>query len=180
MPCCILCTTCMPHCTLSGTHKCNIACCAQCKCHVAPYQLIGCPCNFVGLQVQVGHCTGPGTLCNVQQQHRHDSLCLQTHTFGDPLLFRVTDSDTLADIKPRIQKLLGITDQDFAKWKFAINQSLRPPDYLTDEDNIATRFTKPTTHYISGTDQQFLGLEHVDAHPHRHRHHTNRYCFAGM
>lgn len=116
--------------------------------------------------------------CDVQQQRTHDSLCLQTQTFGDPLLFRVTDSDTLADVKPRIQKLLGITDQDFAKWKFAINQSLRPPDYLTDEDNIATRFTKPTNHYMSGTDHQFLGLEHVDAHPHRHRHHTNRYCFT--
>ena len=100
---------------------------------------------------------------------------LQVHNFGDPVLFRISDAETLADIKPRIQSTLGIADQEFAKWKFAINCSLRPPDYLADEDNIAAKFTKTSSSVNLGHDHQYLGLEHVDAHPHRHRHHNNRY-----
>lgn len=102
-------------------------------------------------------------------------LCLlQVHNFGDPFLLRITDTDTLADIRPQIQQKLGIADEEFAKWKFAVIANLRPPDYLSDEDNIASKFVKSTNSYSSGQDGMYLGLEHTDAHPHRHRHHNNR------
>ena len=101
-------------------------------------------------------------------------MILQVHTFGDPVLFRISDAEALADIKPRIQRTLGIADEEFAKWKFSINFSLRPPEYLADEDNIAAKFSKASNNYNSGHDHTYLGLEHTDAHPHRHRHHNNR------
>ncbi len=81
------------------------------------------------------------------------------NNFGDPFLLRVTDTDTLADIRPRIQQKLGIADEEFAKWKFAA-------------------IAKSTSTYSSGQDSMYLGLEHNDAHPHRHRHHNNRYATA--
>lgn len=90
-------------------------------------------------------------------------------------MFRISDTETLADIKPRIQRTLGVSDEEFAKWKFSINFSLRPPDYLEDADNIAAKIRNAPNLYNSNHDQQYLGLEHTDAHPHRHRHHTSRY-----
>lgn len=104
----------------------------------------------------------------------NEYLMLQVHFFGDPFLLRVADTDTLADVRPQIQQKLGIADDEFAKWKFAACASLRPPDYLSDDDNVASKFVKSTNTYSSGHDSMCLGLEHTDAHPHRHRHHNNR------
>ncbi|KAL3154338.1 hypothetical protein ABBQ32_013820 [Trebouxia sp. C0010 RCD-2024] len=98
----------------------------------------------------------------------------QVHNFGDPFLFRVSDTETLADIRPRIQKKLGIADEEFAKWKFAVICSLRPPDYLQDDDVIASKFLRSGNQYNAAPDSMYLGLEHIDTLPHRHRHHTNR------
>ncbi|KAA6424444.1 MAG: hypothetical protein FRX49_05656 [Trebouxia sp. A1-2] len=112
-----------------------------------------------------------------QLMHVYHFTCDQqshVNNFGDPFLLRVTDTDTLADIRPRIQQKLGIADEEFAKWKFAAIASLRPPDYLNDDDSIASKFVKSTSTYSSGQDSIYLGLEHTDAHPHRHRHHNNR------
>ena len=102
------------------------------------------------------------------------SVAVQVHNFGDPFLFRVTDSETLADIRPRIQNKLGVADEEFAKWKFAVICSLRPPDYLQDDDVVAAKFVKSNSNYNSAPDSMYLGLEHIDTQPHRHRHHTNR------
>lgn len=99
---------------------------------------------------------------------------VQVHNFGDPFLFRVSDTETLADIRPRIQKKLGIADEEFAKWKFAVICSLRPPDYLQDDDVIASKFLRSGNQYNAAPDSMYLGLEHIDTLPHRHRHHTNR------
>lgn len=105
----------------------------------------------------------------------------QVHNFGDPFLFRVSETETLADIRPQIQRKLGVADEEFAKWKFAVFCNLRPPDYLQDEDVVASKFIRSNTNYNAAPDSMYLGLEHIDAMPHRHRHHTNRYaCFASM
>ena len=105
----------------------------------------------------------------------------QVHNFGDPFLFRVSDTETLADIRPRIQSKLGVADEEFAKWKFAVFCNLRPPEYLQDDDVVASKFIRSNTNYNAVPDSMYLGLEHTDAMPHRHRHHTNRYaCFAGV
>ena len=104
----------------------------------------------------------------------------QAHNFGDPFLFRVSDSETLAELRPRLQSKLGVPDEEFAKWKFAVFCNLRPPDYLQDDDVVASKFVKSNTSYNSPPDSMYLGLEHIDTLPHRHRHHTNRCALLGM
>ena len=105
----------------------------------------------------------------------HLLLWSQVHNFGDPFLLRVSEADTLADIRPRIQHMLGIADEEFAKWKFAAFFNFRPPDYLKDEDRVVAKLGKTSNMYSSGQESMYLGLEHTDAHPHRNRHHNNRY-----
>ena len=51
---------------------------------------------------------------------------LQPQTFGDPLFMRISDGETLSEFKPRVQALLGVSDDEFARWKFCFNTSLRP------------------------------------------------------
>lgn len=94
--------------------------------------------------------------------------------FGDPFLFRVSETETLADVQPRIQRKLGVADKEFAKWKFAVMCNLRPPDYIQDDDVIASKFLRSNNNYNAAPDSLYLGLEHIDTQPHRHRHHTNR------
>ena len=108
------------------------------------------------------------------------TLALQVQNFGDPFLFRVSDTDTLADMRPRIQSKLGVSDEELAKWKFAVMCNLRPPDYLQDDDVIATKFVRSNNNYNAAPDSLYLGLEHTDTQPHRHRHHTNRYALVGV
>lgn len=98
----------------------------------------------------------------------------QGNTFGDPFLFRISETETLADVRPRIQQKLGIADADFVKWKFAVCFNLRPPEYLNDDDVLAARFVRSNNAYNPNQDSTYLGLEHTDMHPHRHRHHNNR------
>ena len=53
-------------------------------------------------------------------------VVLQPQTFGDPLFMRISDGETLSEFKPRVQALLGVSDDEFARWKFCFNTSLRP------------------------------------------------------
>ncbi|KAG2434916.1 hypothetical protein HYH02_012114 [Chlamydomonas schloesseri] len=53
--------------------------------------------------------------------------------FGDPLLIRVTDSDTLGKICARLQPLLGVTAEEMARWR-AIFVGSRPQNAVPAED----------------------------------------------
>eukprot|EP00891_Asterochloris_glomerata_P000046 jgi/Astpho2/46/Aster-07498 len=100
----------------------------------------------------------------------HVTLDTQQHpqTFGDPLFMRISDGETLSDFKPRVQALLGVSDDEFARWKFCFNTSLRPTDYLRDEEVLSDRFpAKAIAKYPCTSDQPFLGLEHRETHRHR-------------
>jgi hypothetical protein len=55
------------------------------------------------------------------------------------VLVQVSDTETVGQIKPRIQARLGISDDEFAKWKFA-QCSMSRPEYLEDADVIGDRF----------------------------------------
>ncbi|KAK9823704.1 hypothetical protein WJX72_004794 [[Myrmecia] bisecta] len=94
--------------------------------------------------------------------------------FGDPFLLRIDEAETLADVRPRIQAKLGVSDEEIAKWKFAHVCTMRPPEYLADEDVLAQRWPQSSGHYPSGNDCPYLGLEHADAHPRRNYHQHNR------
>jgi hypothetical protein len=83
------------------------------------------------------------------------------HSFGDPFCIKVSESDTVGMIKPRIQAKLGISDEEFAKWKLAMCSASRP-DYLTDDVVIGERLTTSTRREWGGTCTLTL-------YPHAHR-----------
>ena len=47
--------------------------------------------------------------------------------------------ETLEEVATRIQAKLGVSDEEFAKWKFAYVVSLRPPEYLQPGDVVASK-----------------------------------------
>lgn len=85
--------------------------------------------------------------------------------FGDPFFLKIRDDETLGEIKQRIQTKLGISDEEYAKWKFAFVSIRYPPEYLNDDDVVAVRFAKAHTQQTS--EPNYLGLEHEDKAPKR-------------
>jgi ubiquitin carboxyl-terminal hydrolase 7 len=75
----------------------------------------------------------------------------------------IREDETLGEVKERLQKKLQVSDEEFAKWKFAF-LSLGRPEYLQDGDIVASRFQKRDTY---GAWEHYLGLEHADMAPKR-------------
>ncbi|KAI3915068.1 hypothetical protein MKW92_007257 [Papaver armeniacum] len=71
--------------------------------------------------------------------------------FGEPFFMIIHEGETLCAVKLRIQKILQVPDEEFAKWKLVFCSSLREPEYLQDSD----------INY--GSWEQELGLEHSDS-----------------
>ncbi|GKB57239.1 ubiquitin carboxyl-terminal hydrolase 12-like protein isoform X2 [Tanacetum coccineum] len=88
---------------------------------------------------------------------------MQVQNFGEPFFLIIHEDETLAEVKGRIQKKLGVPDEEFAKWKFAF-LSLGRPEYLEDTDVVSHRFQRRD---VYGAWEQYLGLEHSDTTPKR-------------
>ncbi|XP_071724794.1 ubiquitin C-terminal hydrolase 12-like isoform X2 [Rutidosis leptorrhynchoides] len=88
---------------------------------------------------------------------------MQIQNFGEPFFLVIHEGETLAEIKVRIQKKLQVSDEEFAKWKFAF-LSLGRPEYLEDSDVVSSRFQRRD---VYGAWEQYLGLEHSDTAPKR-------------
>ncbi|XP_056171640.1 ubiquitin C-terminal hydrolase 12-like isoform X2 [Syzygium oleosum] len=82
---------------------------------------------------------------------------LHVQNFGEPFLLVINEGETLAEAKVRIQKKLQVSDDAFAKWKFAF-LSLGRPEYLEDSEILSNRFQRRDVY-----GEQYLGLEHSDA-----------------
>lgn len=95
------------------------------------------------------------------------------HNFGEPFFLVVRETETLAEVKTRIRSKLQISEEEFAKWKFAF-LSLGRPDYLQDTDIVASRFLKRDTY---GAWEHYLGLEHADSTPKRPQPNQNRHSY---
>jgi ubiquitin carboxyl-terminal hydrolase 7 len=89
--------------------------------------------------------------------------------FGEPFFLVVRENETLAEVKVRVQNKLQVSDDEFSKYKFAF-LSLGRPEYLQDDDVVASRFQKKDTY---GAWEYYLGLEHSDTAPKR-AHQTNQ------
>ncbi|KAI9124666.1 hypothetical protein K1719_004588 [Acacia pycnantha] len=81
--------------------------------------------------------------------------------FGDPFFLVISEGETLAEVKLRVQKKLDVPDEEFLKWNFAF-VSLGRPEYLQDSDVLSTRFQRRD---VYGAWEQYLGLEHDDHTP---------------
>ncbi|XP_028806103.1 ubiquitin carboxyl-terminal hydrolase 12 isoform X2 [Neltuma alba] len=98
---------------------------------------------------------------------------MQIQNFGDPFFLVIHEGETLADIKERIQKKLQVSDEEFAKWKFAF-LSLGRPEYLQDSDIVSSRFQRRD---VYGAWEQYLGLEHTDNAPKRYAVNQSRHTY---
>ncbi|CAN8237138.1 unnamed protein product [Cochlearia groenlandica] len=87
----------------------------------------------------------------------------QVQNFGEPFFLVIHEGETLEEIKNRIQKKLHVSDEDFAKWRFAF-MSMGRPEYLEDTDIVYSRFQRRE---VYGAFEQYLGLEHTDTNPKR-------------
>ncbi|XP_057843393.2 ubiquitin C-terminal hydrolase 13-like [Cryptomeria japonica] len=86
--------------------------------------------------------------------------------FGEPFFLLIHEGEILAEVKQRIQKKLQVSDDEFAKWKFAF-LSQGEPDYLQVTDIVSSRFqVKYVCAY--GAWEQYLGLEHSGNAPERY------------
>ncbi len=91
--------------------------------------------------------------------HRRNVLVLDVTFFfiivqphGNPFFLVIQKDEPLSRIKQRLMFRLGVTEDDIAKWRFAI-VSFGRPEYLLDTDVVGK-------HDFSNTD--YLGLEHPD------------------
>jgi ubiquitin carboxyl-terminal hydrolase 7 len=97
----------------------------------------------------------------------------QVQNFGEPFFLVIHEGEPLSEVKARIQKKLQVSDEDFAKWKFAY-LSLGRPEYLEDTDIVSSRFQRN----VYGAWEQYLGLEHPDTTPKRvYAANQNRHTF---
>ncbi|XP_057843472.2 ubiquitin C-terminal hydrolase 13 isoform X2 [Cryptomeria japonica] len=87
--------------------------------------------------------------------------------FGEPFFLLIHEGEILAEVKQRIQKKLQVSDDEFAKWKFAF-LSQGEPDYLQDTDIVSSRFQSLGDVCAYGAWEQYLGLEHSDNAPERY------------
>ncbi|KAL6499702.1 ubiquitin carboxyl-terminal hydrolase 13 [Orobanche gracilis] len=88
---------------------------------------------------------------------------MKIQNFGVPFLLVIREDETLAHVKIRVQKKLNVSDEEFAKWKFA-HVSQGRAEYLEDTDILLNRFQRSS---IGVTWEQYLGLEHIDNAPKR-------------
>ena len=78
------------------------------------------------------------------------------HCYDEPFLLRISSSETLGELKSRIQRKLEASDQDFAKWKFFIGASSKYD--LLEDDNLVlcSKFTRVDK---QGFFENILGVE---------------------
>jgi len=80
---------------------------------------------------------------------------------GNPFLLLIHRGETLRQIKERILKRLGLTEEETSKWKWAL-VSFGRPEYLQDDDIILSR---------DMMSNDYLGMEHPDTTARSHYRH---------
>lgn len=87
--------------------------------------------------------------------------------FGDPLWVKVKLGEIVRDVKFRIQKTLGISNEEFGHWRFAHHvHPMHPVKYLENQDEILAEFSRITSRKMSGkffgNNRYFIALVHDD------------------
>eukprot|EP00899_Mesostigma_viride_P026984 jgi/Mesvir1/7470/Mv19233-RA.1 len=106
-----------------------------------------------------GRCEGPGCallpVSHVRRDEAGDSNDLVT-AFGHPFMLAIGEHEKLASVKQRVQAKLGVPDEEFATWKFAIVvvDTAAP---LDDNDEVVPRYQA----LRAGRWDAWLGIEHT-------------------
>ncbi|CAL1704393.1 unnamed protein product [Somion occarium] len=78
-----------------------------------------------------------------------------SRTHGVPFRFVVKPGEKFSETKKRLQARIGVSDKDFAKYRFALIQAatFKQPSYIEDDDTIYDHKFAP---------EDVLGLDHLD------------------
>lgn len=86
--------------------------------------------------------------------------------FGDTICMRVGAKETMGEFARRIQQRLGVTDEEFAKWRFCYLKGhfASAVDWLDADDVVTEKFPRQSSAFGGGAEQSFLGLVHSVTH----------------
>ncbi|KAG1662438.1 hypothetical protein FOA52_004019 [Chlamydomonas sp. UWO 241] len=86
--------------------------------------------------------------------------------FGAPFLLRIRDDEPVSEIQARIQAKLGVSDEEWAKWRFAFLPG-RLPEYLEGTDTLGERLRSHSGGLGGSEGTPHLGLGHENKAPGR-------------
>jgi hypothetical protein len=87
--------------------------------------------------------------------------------FGAPFLMRIRDDEPMCEIQARVKAKLRVSDEDWAKWRFAFLTG-RTPEYLAEADTLGERLRSHSGGGLVGSDgAPHLGLGHENTAPGR-------------
>lgn len=94
---------------------------------------------------------------------------VQVNLFGDMICMQVGAEETMEQLAGRIQRRLGVADEEFAKWKFCHVKdfSTSAADWLEPSDIVTEKFPKQSSMFGGFGEQSFLGLVHSVTHAKR-------------
>ncbi|KAK3717321.1 hypothetical protein QZH41_011551 [Actinostola sp. cb2023] len=96
---------------------------------------------------------------------------LKYQTFGTPFLIRISDGETISNLRDRIKSKVDLQDKEFDKIKFAIINMGRA-NYLPEESDHIISIKDFEPHFSSNTQpipKPWLGLDHTNKAPKRSR-----------
>jgi len=92
--------------------------------------------------------------------------------FGSPFILYVSSTETVRNIKERIQEKLIVKDEEFKRFKFALLSGLIKKDCLNNDEDVFLDVYQKESSTVSSRIELCLGLEHKDPKP---RVSTNRW-----
>ena len=94
---------------------------------------------------------------------------------ADPLVMRVREGETVAELGERVRAALGVPPEEFAKWKPVLCPPLAAPEPLEPGDVVAARIPRADLQRLHGHhDRACVGWAHENKNPRKTHAHLNR------
>lgn len=99
----------------------------------------------------------------------------QAYPFSDPFIMDISSSETVGELKERVQKEMQVSDEDFASWKVVLVTSLMSMEPLQDDVVIADKIVDTGADKLYGRHSRaVIGFWHENKNPRRTHAHIHR------
>lgn len=105
----------------------------------------------------------------------------QAFPFCDPFLMDISPTETVGDLKLRVQKEMEIPDEEFAEWKVVLVTSLLTMEPLDDGVVVSEKIPDagPDVLYGRHGNRSMIGFWHKNKNPRRTHAHLHRNAYGG-
>ncbi len=105
----------------------------------------------------------------------------QAFPFSDPFLMDISPSETVGELKMRVQKEMEIPDDEFTEWKVVLVTSLLTMEPLDDGVVVSKKIpdTGPDVLYGRHGNRSMIGFWHENKNPRRTHAHLHRNAYGG-